>query len=170
MNIFVLEKLEEFVTDKVTYYSVRFVDKEVTEFEAFVQKHAHQADIQDEWADMMIWMQERLGQRSGAKKHFFRHEGKADGLPPSAQHLDIHYDKNLRLYCLRISDHVVVLFNGGIKTTQKAQDCPTVKSHFSNAQYLAATITKAMSGRDREIALSMDDFELEFDHETEFGS
>jgi hypothetical protein len=170
VNTFVLEKLEEFVTDKVTYYSVRFVDKEITEFEAFVLKHAQQANIQDEWADLMLWMEERLGRRSGALKHLFRHEGKADGLPPSAQYLDIDYEQNIRLYCLRISDHVVVLFNGGIKTEQRAQDCPTVKPHFTNAQYLAATITKAMSGRNREISLSVDEFELEFDDETEFGS
>lgn len=170
MNTFVLEKLEEFDTDKVTYYSVRFLDKEITEFEEFVLKHAQQPSIQDEWADLMLWMEERLGRRSGALKHLFRHEGKADGLPPSAQYLDIDYEQNIRLYCLRISDHVVVLFNGGIKTEHKAQDCPTVKPHFINAQYFAATITKAMSGRDREISLSVDECELEFDGETEFGS
>lgn len=170
MNTFVLEKLEELVTEKVTYYSVRFVDKEVTEFEAFVLKHSQQANIQDEWADLMLWMEERLGRRSGALKRFFRHEGKADALPPEAQYLDIDYEQNIRLYCLRISDHVVVLFNGGIKTAQKAQDCPRVKPHFANAQYFAATITKSMSGRDREIGLSADEFELEYDEETEFGT
>ena len=170
MNTFVLEKLEEFVTEKVTYYSVRFVDNEVTEFEAFVLKHSQQVNIQDEWADLMLWMEERLGRRSGALKRFFRHEGKADALPPDAQYLDINYDHSIRLYCLRISDHVVVLFNGGIKTAQKAQDCPTVKPHFTNAQYFAAAITKAMSGRDREVGLSADEFDLEYDEETEFGS
>lgn len=170
MNTFVIEKLDELVTSKVTWYSVRFVDKEITEFESFVLKHAQDIRIKDEWADLMLWITERLGRRSGAQKRFFRHEGKADALPPSAQYLDIDYERNIRLYCLRISDHVVVLFNGGIKTAQKAQDCPTVKPHFNNAQRLAAAITKAMSGRDREITLSKDEYELDYDTHTEFGS
>ena len=33
-------------------------------------------------------------------------------------------EKNLRLYCIVANEHVVFLFNGGIKTAKYADDCP----------------------------------------------
>ena len=37
---------------------------------------------------------------------------------------------DLRLYCLRISDEVVILANGGIKTSQTVQDSPNLLPYF----------------------------------------
>jgi len=52
---------------------------------------------------------------------------------------------NIRLYCLRANENVVFLFNGSIKTTKKAQDCPNVKNHFTLANQLTKAINTAFA-------------------------
>ena len=46
----------------------------------------------------------------------------------------------LRLYCFVANEHVVFLFNGGIKTTQFPYDCPNVGAYFKQANYLTRKI------------------------------
>ena len=164
----------EILTPLVRYYSIRLEDEngeagEYNEFEKFVSKHQHLEAIQEEWNDLLAWLTIRLGERHAAKDKYFRHEGTAQALPPSANFLEIDYRQNLRLYCLRLSDHVVVLFNGGIKTkgVATAQECAVVRPHFRRANQLAKAIDKAIKSGD--ISLSDDlkklvfhpDFELE---------
>lgn len=43
-------------------------------------------------------------------------------------------DIDLRLYCHWVNNRIMILYNGGIKTTHRAQDCPNVSRHFYNAQ------------------------------------
>lgn len=54
----------------------------------------------------------------GALERFFRNEGRMkDNLKALA--IDSH---KLRLYCLRISDQILILGNGGVKTTRTYQE------------------------------------------------
>ena len=53
----------------------------------------------------------------------------------------------LRLYCLRISDSLVVLFNGAEKTSATAQNGKT-SLVFSDAYQFAKRILKALIDRD----------------------
>jgi len=62
-------------------------------------------------------------------------------------------NEQIRLYCLYVSKNIVIHFNGGIKTKQKAQDCENVKRYFLEAEKLTAIIDSMI--REREI---------EFDH------
>lgn len=56
----------------------------------------------------------------------------------------------LRLYCLRLSSSCVILFNGGEKTSQKAQDGKTSMT-FHEANIFADKILKAFA--EKEIKL-----------------
>ena len=56
----------------------------------------------------------------------------------------------LQLYCIRINEHVVILLNGGIKSTKKAQDCPNVSASFELANKLAKAIEKSLHKNDIE--------------------
>ena len=49
-------------------------------------------------------------------------------------------DSTLRLYCVKISESVVILCNGGIKTTNKATDCTNVSSNFRLAYLIAKKV------------------------------
>lgn len=176
MNTFAtLEDLSgELATRFVRYYSVRFKDahddlEEYSEFEKFVVSHQNEADVQEELNDLLGWLTDRLGERHGAKDKYFRHEGTAQALPPEARFLEMEYEKNLRLYCLRLSDHVVVLFNGGIKTkgAATAQECQIVRPHFYRANQLAKAIDAAIRNGDVRVSADLKKLEYNPDFELE---
>jgi hypothetical protein len=54
----------------------------------------------------------------------------------------------LRLYCTRLRDNIVVLFNGGIKSSQKVSDSPDLTTKFRDAQHFAKKIDKAIQEKD----------------------
>ena len=147
----------------VKYYTVRFEDEQYNEFAKFVLTHNRKENIATEYNDVMAWIKFYLGERYGALEKYFRHEKKAQALPPSARFLEINYEVNLRLYCYRISDHVVILFNGGVKTNNidNARDCPVVGKHFDKANLLCAALDKAFISK--EIQLNNDLTELIFE-------
>ncbi len=166
MNTFVsIERLGEFTFNKVTYYSVRLEDKGNTEFEDFLERHEHNEDIRQE-LDELFWWLEQLGTHIGARADYFRPERQAHALPPPYRKLRKAQHEHLRLYCMRLSDQVVILFNGGVKTAETAQQCPNVKPHFDLANRLAEAIDEAI--KDREIEFSAEGDRLEFDDDLEF--
>jgi hypothetical protein len=84
---------------------------------------------------------EVIGNTYGAQEGFFnRFENRATALPPKGKikisELELDYDRfPLRLYCLALSEELVILFNGGIKsarTTQESTDVITVKFYEAN--------------------------------------
>lgn len=145
MNIFAtLKEIESFTFKKVKYYSVHFEDKEVSEFLDFLNRMEDIEEIKDDLDLFFIWLEE-IGENYGALPQFFRHEGKADALPPPAKQMkltEFEIEENIRLYCLRANDHVVFLFNGGIKTKDRAQDCPNVSNYFRQANQLSHAINQ----------------------------
>ncbi len=50
----------------------------------------------------------------------------------------------LRLFCYRISEQIVVLFNGGIKNAYSAQDSKGLSIRFYGAQAFVGRIEEAM--------------------------
>jgi hypothetical protein len=46
----------------------------------------------------------------------------------------------LRLFCLRMSDEIVILLNGGIKSSQKTNDSPDLVGKFRLAQQVSKAI------------------------------
>lgn len=167
MNTFAsIERLAEFSFKRVTYYSVRLEGRAYTEFEDFLERHEHNDDIRTE-LDELFWWLEQIGTRIGAQADYFRPERRAHALPPPSRKLRMVQRKYLRLYCMRISDHVVVLFNGGVKTAATAQECPQVKPHFERANRLALAIDKAISEGD--IRLNAKGDRLTFDEDLELA-
>ena len=76
MNIFAqIKQVDRF--QKVNYYTVQFEHKPVSEFEDFIQKHENNLDVNDEFSDIISWL-EKIGNEIGANKNYFRHEKKAD--------------------------------------------------------------------------------------------
>lgn len=146
-NFATIELLDEFIFDRVTYYSIKLEDKDVNEFEDFILNHQDNEDISEEFDDIINWL-EVIGEDFGAQRNLFRNEQKAEALPPSARYLKLIYNENLRLYCLLLTPNIVVLFNGGIKTTRTAQDCPNVGPHFKLANLFASKIERLIITRE----------------------
>ena len=164
-NFATIIPIETLQFDKVKYYSVKFEDNDVTEFEDFLNRMEDLPEIEDDLNNLLVWIEE-IGQNYGAQRKFFRDEGyggDVSALPPKAKEMYLKKVEvaDLRLYCLRANEHVVIFFNGGIKTKQKAQACPNVGPYFKQANRLAIKIDQLF--QQREITWNSTFTDIDFD-------
>jgi len=161
---------------KVCYYSIVLdQDEEPIEtadslFEHFVRTQT--VDNSEKLNHILSWLAE-IGNKYGAQDKYFRDEqknGEAKGLPPYGMDRPPVYTEddetepnNLRLYCHRLNPNVVILFNGGIKTEAKAQECPNVKTHFILANQLTNIIDQAF--QEREIKWINSDTDIDYEED-----
>ena len=157
----IFEKIEEISDREVEYYSVRLGEKPITEFELFDAKdfprHDEELQIIYNVIDQMRWR--------GARQFFFKQEVPANALPRVNQEIidANNEDFGLRLYCIRLTDNLVVLLNGDIKTKINPVDCPNVRLHFRNALKIAQKLDKALL--DKEVNYLETDCLLDFEIE-----
>jgi hypothetical protein len=64
-----------------------------------------------------------------------------------------------------LNEHVVILFNGGIKTTQNAKDCPSVGPYIKQANAIARKIDELI--KSGEIQWNKNFTDILFDHKLE---
>ncbi len=103
-------------SESVSIYSISFSIDNKTEFERFMDKFEKIASLNRDYQKILYAIQLILDR--GALERYFRPEGKmSDNLCA----LPIDSGK-IRLYCLRISDEILILGNGGIKNTAKYQE------------------------------------------------
>lgn len=151
MNIFAkIIKLSEFTYEKVNFYSIVLEDKEYceenSEFYNFLEKVSENLQYEMDLSNLLVWIEE-IGTNFGAKRKYFRHEGidsDTAALPPQAKlqkHSEIIVNE-LRLYCLPANEHVVFLYNGGIKTTFEARECPNVGKYIKQANNITKNINE----------------------------
>lgn len=148
MKNFVLEIYDaEFAL--VTYYTVRWDEAEENETDKFVLRFAKSDEFRPFYQQIAALLTD-IGERKGARKHYFsRHEDAASALPPKGTFevngIEIDFYENpLRLYCTRLNDNMVVLFNGGLKTARTAQASEDLAQKFREAQHFAKTIWEAV--------------------------
>lgn len=103
-------------SEKTSLYSISFEMDGTTEFEKFVTEFEMNATYNRDYQRIIAALQAIL--RIGALERFFRPEGKFND---SVSALPIESGK-LRLYCLRISEQIVILGNGGVKTTKTYEE------------------------------------------------
>ena len=112
---------------KVTFYTLRYEDSEFSETDKFIERFMNDENYNVD-LDEIFYQINDIGENSGAEQKYFRHEGKAEALPSKWS------ENRLRLYCIRLTDNIVILANGGIKSSQTAQDSRdlSMKFHFAN--------------------------------------
>ncbi len=141
--------------NKVAYYSVCIDGNTTSLFEDFINHHSQHN--REKLNHVLAWIT-IIGDKYGAQHHLFRPEAAiadASALPPKGKDREPSYTElgktkanTIRLYCLRANEKVVFLFNGAIKTTHYAQDCPNVKKHFHLANRLTKAIDLAFAEKD----------------------
>ena len=96
--------------NKATVYSLLINDEELTLFDKFIEENDD--NFSDE-IDSIFDTLNKIGQKFGAKREFFKeNEGKLGDLVCAL------YDtpnSNLRLYCIRLGNAVIILGSGGYK-------------------------------------------------------
>ena len=114
-----IELLEEY--DNINFYSIHLDEEELTEVERFFEKFPEGCEYDEEVDVILAWM-DKIAER-GALERYFRPEGKyGDGVGV----IPIDVGNKLRLYCLRLSDKILVFGNGGIKDAKSWEESPTL--------------------------------------------
>jgi len=151
VNIFALEKFDD-QGSRCTFYTVRWEEAVWSETDKYFDKYESDTDFERPIQELALFLTKKIGNDVGALEDFFRFEHTAQALPPSGKHrmgeITINYGNfPLRLYCLRISDSLVVLFNGGEKTAENAQGGKT-SMVFHEANQFAKRILEALQKKD----------------------
>lgn len=125
-------------SNKTSLYSISFETDGTTEFEKFVAEFEMNATYNMDYQRIIAALQAIL--RFGALERFFRPEGK---IKDSVAAIPLEGGK-LRLYCLRISEQIVILGNGGIKTTGSYEEDPKLYGYVMDLQRFEKILKEEM--------------------------
>ena len=113
---------------KCTLYTIQFVGEDSSEFQKFYQKFIDNAKLN---ADLLriVEIMGKIAEK-GALERLFRPESK---MRDSVMALPIIPSK-LRLYCLRLSEGILILGNGDVKNSRTYQENDNLKGHVLTLQ------------------------------------
>ena len=117
-------------SENCTVYSIRFLSDEASEVEKFYVKFKESSVYNADFERIISVMMGMLDK--GALERFFRYEGKmSDRVVP----LPVLKSK-LRLYCLRLSDKIIIAGNGGVKNTRTYGESDELRGYVLSLQQL----------------------------------
>ena len=133
-----IELVEEY--ENVNFYSIHLEGKELTEMESFFEKFPIGCEYDDEIDTIIAWI-DKIAEK-GALERYFKPEGHyGDGVGV----IPIDLGKKLRLYCLRLSDKILVFGNGGVKDTATWEEskelAPYVKLLIDTSRFITSRIS-----------------------------
>ena len=111
-----------------TIYTIQFLSESDSEFERFYTRFKDDAEYNPDLMRIVALINKIADM--GALERYFRPEGK---LNDSVCALPVLQSK-LRLYCLRLSDKILVLGNGGVKKTRTYNEDDTLKGYVLTLQ------------------------------------
>lgn len=123
--------------DNVGMFSIYFDGNEESEFEKFLNEFKDNATYNKDFNVILLALSKIIDK--GALERFFRNEGKMND---SVKALAID-SRKLRLYCLRISDQILILGNGGVKTTRTYQENEQLSGYVMDLQTFDKVLIKA---------------------------
>lgn len=109
-------------------YTIQFLSDDMSEFEKFISKFREDAELNTDFQAIMRFVEQILS--NGALERYFRREGK---MSDSVVALPVLKSK-LRLYCLRLSDRILVLGNGDVKNSRTYEENDTLQGYVINLQ------------------------------------
>ncbi len=117
-------------TDVAGLFTIIFEGESQSEFVKFVNKFKDDAVRKNELRVILNQIDTML--LKGIEERRFRPEGKmSDGVGA----LPV-YNSGLRLYCLRLSDSVLIVGNGGVKTTKTYEEDEDLNGYVISLQKL----------------------------------
>lgn len=131
-----IEHIEQ--SDVASLYTISFENNNLSEFAKFMTNFKDNARLQRDYQIILLALQKIL--ENGALERYFRPEGKLnDGVCA----LPISSGK-LRLYCLRLSDKILIIGNGGIKDTKTYNENNELNGYVIDLQKFDALIKEAV--------------------------
>lgn len=114
--------------ENCTLYTIQFMSEDKSEFERFYAKFKNDAEYDNDLMRIVALI-DKIADK-GALERLFRPEGKySDGVCA----LPVIQSK-LRLYCLRLSDKILILGNGGAKRTRTYNEDDVLKGYVITLQ------------------------------------
>ena len=123
--------------DNVGMFSICFDGSEVSEFEKFLNEFKDNATYNKDFNVILLALSKIIDK--GALERFFRNEGRMND---NVKALAID-SRKLRLYCLRISDQILILGNGGVKNTRTYQEDSKLSGYVMDLQTFDKVLIKA---------------------------
>ena len=138
------------LSETADVFSIRIDGKENTELTEFIISFKESAggNLQKDFEQVIKTLAEVT--QKGVRESFFRPEGKfTDRVCAIPLYTAGKKDKQsgtLRLYCIRLSDKLLIVGGGGVKTTQTYEEDETLAMHVRTLQ----SIDKELSRLERE--------------------
>lgn len=121
-------------SEKASLYTIFFEGADMSEFSKFMTRFKDHGKLQRDYQLIVYALQKIL--ETGALERYFRPEGKyADRVCA----LPINSGK-LRLYCLRMSDKILILGNGGIKSSKTYNENEELSGYVLDLQKFDALL------------------------------
>lgn len=118
-------------TEKNGLFSLVFENEAYSEFEKFIEKFKNEADVTKDLNVILSYIEQMIN-GAGFLERYFRPEGKMrDGVCA----LPVVSGK-LRLYCLRLSDSILIAGGGGRKTTKTYDEDSNLNGYVISLQKL----------------------------------
>lgn len=114
--------------DNVGMFSICFDGHDLSEFEKFLNEFKDNATYNKDFNVILLALSKIIDK--GSLERFFRNEGRMND---NVKALAID-SRKLRLYCLRISDQILILGNGGVKTTRTYQEDSKLSGYVMDLQ------------------------------------
>ena len=118
-------------TEKAGLFTICFEGESFTEFQKFIVKGNENATLQPDLQKILNALQHMMN-AMGFLDRYFRPEGK---MRDRVAALPIQSSK-LRLYCLRLSDSVLIVGNGGSKSTTTYEEDAELNGYVIQLQKL----------------------------------
>ena len=135
--------------DNVSLYSICFNGSDVSEYEDFLMKFKDNSTLNYDFQRILLALEKIIDR--GALERFFRIEGKMNDRV-SALAID---SRKLRLYCLRISDQILIVGNGGVKTTRTYQEDEQLSGYVMDLQRFDELLKQAQQNSSITIEKNM---------------
>ena len=114
--------------DSCTVYTIQFLSDDKSEFEKFISKFREDAELNPDFQAIMRFIEQIIS--NGALERYFRREGKMND---SVVALPVLKSK-LRLYCLRLTDKILILGNGDVKNSRTYEEDETLQGYVMDLQ------------------------------------
>ena len=126
-------------TDIAGLFTICYEGDDATEFQKFIEKFKEDATRKEELSVILTAINRMLN-ASGFLERYFRPEGK---MGDHVVALPVERTK-MRLYCLRMSDSVLIVGNGGIKRTKTYEEDESLNGYVITLQKLDKLLNHAI--------------------------
>ena len=114
--------------NRCTLYSIQFTSEDDSEYERFYSKFIEYVKLNRDLL-RIVQLVDKIAEE-GALERLFRPEGK---MKDSVVALPVLSSK-LRLYCLRLSDGILILGNGGVKQSRTYEEDDSLRGYVLTLQ------------------------------------